>query len=147
MKRGGKTKKMAGGGSTSGGSTSSTPAYGPDAEYEIKRRNKLEQQALEARQIGREQGIKRQQTAAERGGILGTPMAYVERAGQYIGDKFDDADAAVSNALGMNERANFKSGVRQGLQDEGYAKGGKTSSASSRGDGIASRGKTRGKFC
>jgi hypothetical protein len=91
--------------------------------------------------MGREEGIKRQKTASERGGVLGTPMAYVERAGQFIGDKVDDADAYLSDKLGMDERATFKRGMRQGLQDEGYAKGG---SASSRADGIAQRGKTRG---
>lgn len=117
------------------------PAYGGDAEYERKRRNKLAEQAQQAREMGREEGIKRQKTASERGGVLGTPMAYVERAGQFIGDKFDDADAAVSGALGMDERATFKKGMRQGLKDEGYAKGG---SASSRADGCAQRGKTKG---
>jgi hypothetical protein len=117
------------------------PAYGGDAEYERKRRNKLAEQAQQAREMGREEGIKRQKTASERGGVLGTPMAYVERAGQFLGDKFDDADAAVSNVLGMDERATFKKGMRQGLKDEGYAKGG---SASSRADGCAQRGKTKG---
>ena len=33
------------------------------------------------------------------------------------------------------------------LSDSGYKKGGKISSASSRADGIAQRGKTRGKMC
>jgi hypothetical protein len=117
------------------------PAYGGDAQYERKRRDKLAEQAQQAREMGREEGIKRQKTASERGGVLGTPMAYVERAGQFIGDKVDDADAYLSGKLGMDERATFKRGMRQGLQDEGYAKGG---SASSRADGIAQRGKTRG---
>ena len=70
-------------------------------------------------------------------------MAYLERAGQYVGDKFDDADAYLSEKLGMDTRANFKGGVRQGLKDEGYKKGGSVSSASKRADGIAIRGKTR----
>lgn len=117
------------------------PAYGNDAGYDRKRANKLAEQAQQAREMGRQQGAERQKTASERGGILGTPAAYVERAGQYIGDKFDDADAYLSGKLGMDERANFKKGVRQGLKDEGYAKGG---SASSRADGCAERGKTKG---
>jgi hypothetical protein len=86
---------------------------------------------------------------------LGTPAAYIERAGQYVGDKFDDADAYLSEKLGMDTRANFKRGVRQGLKDEGYKNGGKVKkmasggavSASRRADGIAQRGKTRGKMC
>ena len=117
------------------------PAYGGDAEYDRKRRDKLAEQAQQAREMGREEGIKRQKTASERGGVLGTPMAYVERAGQFIGDKFDDADAYVSGKLGMDERAAFKKGIRQGLKDEGYAKGG---TASSRADGCCVKGKTKG---
>lgn len=38
-------------------------------------------------------------------------------------------------------------GFRKGGNVKAYAKGGKVSSASSRGDGIASKGKTRGKMC
>jgi hypothetical protein len=47
----------------------------------------------------------------------------------------------------MEERAASRRGERAGLKDEGYKKGGKVSSASSRADGIAQRGKTRGKIC
>jgi hypothetical protein len=122
------------------------PAYGGDAEYERKRRNKLAEQAQQAREMGREEGIKRQKTASERGGVLGTPLAYAERAGQFVGDKFDDADAYVSGKLGMDERATFKKGMRQGLKDEGYAKGGSVSSASKRADGCAQKGKTKGRM-
>jgi len=123
-----------------------TPAYGPDVRYEQKRRKLLAEEALSGREMGRKEGIGRQNTAATRGGVLGTPAAYVERAGQYIGDKFDDADAYLSEKLGMDTRANFKKGVRQGLKDEGYKKGGKVSSASSRADGIAVKGKTKGRI-
>jgi hypothetical protein len=124
----------------------STPAYGPDVRYERKRQQKLAEEALSGREIGRLQGAKRQKTASERGGVLGTPAAYVERAGQYIGDKFDDVDAYLSEKIGMQNRATFKKGVRQGLKDEGYKKGGSVSSASKRADGVASKGKTKGKM-
>ena len=120
------------------------PAYGDDADYARKRQQRLAEEAVSGREIGRKKGASRQDTAAIRGGVLGTPAAYVERAGQYIGDKFDDADAYLSEKLGMDTRANFKKGVRQGLKDEGYKKGGKVSSASSRADGCAVKGKTRG---
>ena len=120
------------------------PAYGDDADYARKRQQRLAEEAISGRQIGRDEGVGRQNKAATRGGVLGTPAAYLERAGQYVGDKFDDADAYLSKKLGMDTRANFKGGVRQGLKDEGYKKGGKVSSASSRGDGIAVKGKTKG---
>jgi hypothetical protein len=120
------------------------PAYGDDANYARKKQQGLAEMAQRAREIGREEGIARQNKAAMRGGVLGTPMAYIERAGQYIGDKFDDADAYLSDKVGMRDRATFTKGIRQGLKDEGYKKGGKVSSASSRGDGIAVKGKTKG---
>jgi len=122
------------------------PAYGYDDDYAIKKRKALAESAKQAREIGRLQGAERQKTASERGGILGTPAAYVERAGQYIGDKFDDADAYLSEKIGMQDRATFKKGVRQGLKDEGYKKGGSVSSASKRADGLAVKGKTKGKM-
>jgi len=120
------------------------PAYGDDANYARKKQQGLAEMAQRAREIGREEGIARQNKAAMRGGVLGTPMAYIERAGQYIGDKFDDADAYLSDKVGMRDRATFTKGIRQGLKDEGYKKGGKVSSASSRADGIAVKGKTKG---
>jgi hypothetical protein len=120
------------------------PAYGDDANYARKKQQERAEMAQQAREMGRLQGAERQDKAAGRGGVLGTPAAYVERAGQYIGDKFDDADAYLSEKLGMDSRATFKKGMRQGLKDEGYKKGGKVSSASSRADGIAVKGKTKG---
>jgi hypothetical protein len=44
----------------------------------------------------------------------------------------------------MKDRAAFTKGVRQGLKDEGYAKGGSVGSASKRADGCATKGKTKG---
>jgi hypothetical protein len=122
------------------------PASGDDDKYYRKRQQALAEQAKQAREMGRLQGAERQKTASGRGGILGTPAAYVERAGQYIGDKFDDADAYMSDKLGMDERATFKKGMRQGLKDEGYKSGGKVSSASKRADGCAVKGKTKGRL-
>jgi hypothetical protein len=119
------------------------PAYGSDDKYARKREKDRAEMAQQAREVGRLQGAARQDKAAGRGGVLGTPAAYVERAGQYIGDKFDDADAYLSEKMGMQDRATFKKGVRQGLKDEGYKEGGKVSSASKRADGCAIRGKTR----
>jgi len=127
------------------------PAYGDDDKYDRKKYRERAEMAQQAREIGRKEGAERQSKAATRGGVLGTPAAYVERAGQYIGDKFDDADAYLSEKMGMQDRATFKRGVRQGLKDEGYKKGGKikkmTTGGVTRADGIAQRGKTRGKMC
>ena len=123
------------------------PAYGDDENYSRKKDKERAEMSQIAREMGRKEGAARQDKAATRGGVLGTPAAYVERAGQYIGDKFDDADAYLSEKMGMKDRATFKKGVRQGLKDEGYKSGGSVSSASKRADGIATKGKTRGKMC
>lgn len=118
-----------------------------EKNYLEERNERIKQQEESAREYGREEGRSRQMEADRLGGVLGTPAAYVKRAGQYIGDKFTDADAYLSEKLGMQERAANRRGVRAGLKEEGYKKGGKVSSASSRADGIAQRGKTRGKMC
>ena len=123
------------------------PAYGDDENYSRKKDKERAEMSQIAREMGRKEGAERQDKAATRGGVLGTPAAYVERAGQYIGDKFDDADAYLSEKMGMQDRATFKKGIRRGLKDEGYKAGGSVSSASSRADGIATKGKTRGKMC
>lgn len=137
------TKKIK---STSPDDEVSMPAYGPDVRYERKKQQSLAESAKQAREIGRLQGAERQEKAAGRGGVLGTPAAYVERAGQFIGDKFDDADAYLSDKMGMQDRATFKRGIRQGLKDEGYKSGGSVPSASRRADGCAERGKTKGRL-
>jgi hypothetical protein len=93
-----------------------------------------------------------------KGGSVKSSGAYIQRGAQFIGDKFDDIDAYLSEKAGMEERAAFKKGIRQGLKDEGYKKGGSVkktsavkkvstgSSASKRADGIAVKGKTKGRF-
>ena len=134
------------------------PPVGPDTEYSRKRQDKLLDTQRDGREIGRRQGFNRQQRSAELGGVIGTPGAYIQRGAQFIGDKLDDVDAYLSEKVGMEERAAFKKGIRQGLKDEGYKKGGSVkktstvkkvstgSSASKRADGIAKKGKTRGRM-
>ena len=134
------------------------PPIGPDTEYSRKRQDKLFDTQRDGREIGRQEGFNRQQRSAGLGGVIGTPGAYIERGAQFIGDKLDDIDAYLSEKVGMEERAAFKKGIRQGLKDEGYKKGGSVkktstvkkvstgSSASKRADGIAKKGKTRGKM-
>jgi hypothetical protein len=99
------------------------PPVGPDTEYSRKRQDKLLDTQRDGREIGRQEGFNRQQRSAGLGGVIGTPGAYIERGAQFIGDKFDDIDAYLSEKAGMEERAAFKKGIRQGLKDEGYKKG------------------------
>jgi len=117
-----------------------------EKNYLEERSERIKQQEESGREYGREEGRSRQMEADRLGGVLGTPAAYVKRAGQYIGDKFTDADAYLSEKLGMQERAASRRGERIGLKEEGYKKGGKVGSASKRADGIATKGKTKGKF-
>ena len=135
-------KKMAG-----GGKVLSKP------DYSSERTSRLKKAEEEGREYGREEGRARQRTADTLGGVIGTPLAYAKRAGQYIGDKFTDADAFLSEKLGMQERAASRRGERMGLKDEGYKKGGGVKKMASGGltgghksaDGIARKGKTKGK--
>jgi hypothetical protein len=105
------------------------PPVGPDTEYSRKRQDKLLDTQRDGREIGRRQGFNRQQRSAELGGVIGTPGAYIQRGAQFIGDKLDDVDAYLSEKVGMEERAAFKKGIRQGLKDEGYKKGGSVKSS------------------
>jgi hypothetical protein len=57
---------------------------------------------------------------------------------------YEAAAGAVRKNLGED---NFSLGMKRGGKVKAFASGGSVSSASSRGDGIASRGKTRGKIC
>lgn len=116
-----------------------------EPNYLAERSKRIAEQEESGREYGREVGRERQSEADRLGGILGTPAAYLKRAGQYVGDKVTDADAFLSEKLGMQERAASRRGERKGLQEEGYKKGGKVSSASSRADGIAQKGKTKGR--
>jgi len=51
--------------------------------------------------------------------------AYANRGKDYIKDKLDDADVAISKNIGLKERAKRKESFRTGLKEEGYKKGGK----------------------
>jgi hypothetical protein len=128
-------KKMVGGGKAKF-------TRGPDAEYDNKRAERIADIEKEYRGAGRDEGIKRQAKADS----ATMPFALMQRAGHFIGDKIDDLDAYASEKLGMDERSARKAGTRQGLKDEGYKSGGKVSSASSRADGCATKGKTKGRM-
>jgi len=117
-----------------------------ETNYLADRSARLKKVEDDGRDYGRTVGRERQEEADTLGGVLGTPAAYVKRAGQYIGDKFTDADAYLSEKTGMQERAASRRGERMGLKEEGYKKGGKVSSASSRADGCAVKGKTKGRM-
>ncbi len=145
-----KKKKMASGGMpmkkmAGGGKTSSKP------DYSSERTVRLQDAEKRGREYGREIGRERQSGADRLGGVIGTPAAYISRAGQYVGDKFTDADAFLSEKLGMQERAATRRGERMGLKDEGYKKGGMAMKKMASGglagrhksaDGIAKKGKT-----
>jgi hypothetical protein len=77
------------------------PPVGPDTEYSRKRQDKLLDTQRDGREIGRQEGFNRQQRSAGLGGVIGTPAAYIERGAQFIGDKFDDIDAYLSEKAGM----------------------------------------------
>ena len=62
--------------------------------------------------------------------------AYANRGKDYIKDKLDDVDVAISKKIGLKERARTKESFREGLKEEGYNTGGKVMK---KGDGGAMR--------
>ena len=62
--------------------------------------------------------------------------AYANRGKDYIKDKLDDFDVAISKKIGLKERARTKESFREGLKEEGYNTGGKVMK---KGDGGAMR--------
>ena len=88
-------------------------------------------------------------TIASTGEIAGDVTAgvpsYGERAARELmgRDYVTKSDADMSKSLTKRPQ---KRRTRATIQDAGFKSGGKVSSASSRGDGIAQRGKTRGRY-
>ena len=66
-----------------------------------------------------------------------------------IHKKSESSRPDIGGAIGRGISGLFSSIRERGKKSnpDAYAKGGSVSSASSRGDGIAQRGKTRGKMC
>ena len=66
-----------------------------------------------------------------------------------IHKKSESSRPDIGGAIGRGISGFFSSIRERGKKSnpDAYAKGGSVSSASSRGDGIAQRGKTRGKMC
>jgi hypothetical protein len=64
-------------------------------------------------------------------------------------DRMGDAVRAVGKTLGSNQMTSLDDDeqMKARMDVKGYKKGGAVKSASSRADGIAQRGKTRGKLC
>lgn len=84
------------------------------------------------------------------GAMQGPPASSASSSsgGGYDRNRLGTLNPVTSSreAPGMSVRPSFKKGM-PGIKVKGsFAKGGKVSSASSRGDGIAKKGKTKGRF-
>ena len=113
-----------------------------ESEYSSERNKRLSQIENVYKKEGQMLGKERQEEAQRRS----APRALINRGVDYLKDKALDVDANVSEKIGLDRRAAAKRGMRQGLKDEGYKAGGKVSSASSRADGCAVKGKTKGRM-
>jgi len=113
-----------------------------ESEYSSERNKRLSQIENVNKKEGQMLGKERQEEAQRRS----APRALINRGVDYLKDKALDVDANVSEKIGLDRRAASKRGMRQGLKDEGYKAGGKVSSASSRADGCAVKGKTKGRM-
>jgi hypothetical protein len=110
-------------------------------------KEQLEKSGLSLRDyLNKQQGLTRRGDSTPRP----EPKAPVkETVSDHLADEFKKRPAGT----GMQESARqarvdrIHRNVGSNLENFGMKKGGKVSSASSRGDGIAQRGKTRGKMC
>ena len=59
----------------------------------------------------------------------------------------EDIFGKLGQGFGPNVNNFSQPTAAEGMQNLGFKKGGKVSSASKRGDGIATKGKTRGRMC
>jgi len=111
LKNGGMVKKYADGGEFNA-------ARGYDSVYGFD--NKITPENVDY-MSGKISGKKRQQKAKEDNAL----NAYANRGKDYIKDKLDDVDVAISKKIGLTERAKRKESFRKGLKEEGYKKGGR----------------------
>jgi hypothetical protein len=93
------------------------------------------------------------------GGSATDGLGQIDKGSQTVGtalQRAQQANKASSEAIGGGGKPNVlgpafndmrSTAMKKGGKVKAYAKGGSVSSASSRGDGIAQRGKTRGRMC
>jgi len=105
--------------------------------------NAAAQQSLAELKI-REQNLAQTRNVAPAAGGFGTGPA---PTGGGIGTSSQNTQYNPTGGIVSGPAPSTGAVFRKGGNVKAYAKGGKVSSASSRGDGIASRGKTRGKMC
>jgi len=155
LKKGGMMKKMA-----EGGKTSSKDKTKEEEQFDdrINKSIKKDQDSKIFAKMGREDAEQRQRNYTDSGGPIGTPAAYVRRGADYVSDKLTDLDAYLSEKAGMTDRANMNKSYREGMKNNGsfnkkggaikakcMASGGKVSQLS-KANGIAVRGKSRGRI-
>jgi hypothetical protein len=93
-------------------------------------------------------------------GLMAGPVKLASMTGQKVADakKREADDEMKRESRGIQKPANFDAieeakqdaadaRARKKISDMGYKKGGSVGSASKRADGIAVKGKTRGKIC
>ena len=123
LMNGGMVNKYAGGGAVDYPSKSKSDyAKQFKSDYANRRKDMLivtpdNEDYISGRISGRER-----QDKAKRDNALN---AYANRGKDYIKDKLDDVDVAISKKIGLKERARTKESFREGLKEEGYNTGGK----------------------
>jgi len=101
--------------------------------------------------IGSQGGFKFEQPKDTSRGLRLAPGSVAEKISSKLSDVLDRSQRVGTAAMkesGRQSRVDrIRRNVGSNLETYGMKKGGKVSSASSRADGIAQRGKTRGKVC
>jgi hypothetical protein len=127
--------------------------YATEADYAAQDRSYMDANAANAALTAQENNMQNAQNLA-----ASSQSARDRNALSAAQDNYASGVAAVASALGGYGNGNKGGGLGAGPNDNAndrakggmikkYAKGGSVSSASSRGDGIAQRGKTKGRMC
>ena len=79
---------------------------------------------------------------------VGTALQRAQQATKASSEAIGGGGVGIAGNIGSGDVGGLKKalGMKKGGKVQAYAKGGSVSSASSRGDGCAQRGKTKGRF-
>ena len=131
----------------------------PKRKYTSDRESERRKLYNERRAVGREEGKRRHSEYADDSKNIF--QAAFGRGKDKVKDLIRKGDMKISELTGMQRRALKQAGLLEGLKDEGFKRGGRVKSkmskaggvkkkttkvTKSRGDGIAMKGKTRGRI-
>jgi hypothetical protein len=127
-----------------------------EPDVEVKKRTVVKKKAAKPYEdtganIGSQGSFKIDQQKDTSRGLRFAPGSIAEKIANKVSGALDRSQQVGANAMKESARQSrvdrIRRNVGSNLETYGMKKGGKVSTASSRGDGIAQRGKTKGRIC